>query len=250
MPANWYLPSSATATLTVGVARGEIVDFRVTPAAEQGEIIGPATEPVAVGVRNVGSLAGAISLAIIDKYNNSVIWTGSITLAIDEFDWVYPTLNYPMPARDLELRAQAYHGLVIDSFMDITVLLIVAVITNITLTLEPASLEPGATYRYKGSLMRIDTGAGLAGMAIIARREGVEVGSGTTGADGSYEIAATAPAATGSFNCMAVFPGVVPFAASSAQVSLGVGMIPTSLVLAVASAILGASIIVASARMK
>jgi len=248
MPANWFLPSSATATLTVGVARGEIVDFRVTPAAEQGEIIGPATEPVSIGVRNVGSLAGAISLAIIDTFDNSVIWTGSINLAVDEFDWVYPTLNYPMPARDLTLRAQAYHDLVIDSFMDMTVVLIVSVATNITLTLDPASLEPSATYSYKGILTRTDTGAGLVGMAIIARREGVDVGNGTTGADGSYDIAATAPAATGSFNCMAVFPGVVPFAASSAQVSLGVGIIPTTLVLAIASAIVGASVIVVSRK--
>ena len=246
MPADWYLPSQATATLTVGVARGEIVDFRVTPAAEQGEIIGPATEPVAIGVRNVGSLAGAISLAIIDKYDNSIVWTGSITLAIDEFNWVYPAINYPMPARDLELRAQAYHGLIIDSYIDVTVVLIVSVVTNITLTLEPASLEPGATYHYKGSLTRTDTGDGLAGMVIIARREGVEVGSGITGADGSYDIAATAPSATGNFNCMAVFPGVVPFAASSAQVSLGVGVISPQFMYALAAAIVGVSVVAVS----
>lgn len=246
MPANWYLPSQATATLTVGVARGEIVDFRVTPAAEEGEIVGPSAEPVSIGIRNVGSLAGTISLAIIDKYDNSIVWTGSITLAIDEFDWVYPTLNYPMPARDLELRAQAYHDLVIDSFIDVTVVLIEAVVTNITLTLTPAGVEPGATYHYTGKLKRTDTGAGIAGMAIIARREGVDVGSGTTGADGSYDIPATAPASTGSFNCMAIFPGVVPFAASSAQAGLGVGVIPTQLVWIIASALVGASIIAAS----
>ena len=248
MPANWYLPSQATATLTVGVARGEIVDFRVTPAAEQGEIIGPPAEPVSIGVRNVGSLAGAISLAIIDKFDNSIVWTGSITLAIDEFDWVYPTLNYPMPARDLELRTQAYHGLVIDSFMDVMVVLIVQVATNITLTLDPAALEPGSVYRYKGILTRTDTGDGLAGMTIIARREGVDIQSGTTGADGSYDIAAIAPVATGSFNCMAVFPGVVPFAASSAQVNLGVGIIPTQLVWAIAAALVGTTVIVASRK--
>jgi len=246
MPANWYLPSSATATLVVGLAKGEIVDFRVTPAAEEGDIIGPATEPVAIGVRNVGSLEGAISLAIIDKYDNSVIWTGSITLAIDEFDWVYPTLNYPMPARDLELRSQAYHDLVIDSYLDKTVVLIVEVVTSTTLTLEPSSVEPGATYRYKGSLTRTDTGGGLAGMAIIARREGVEVGSGTTGADGSYDIAATAPTATGSFNCMAVFPGVVPFGASSADAELGVSILPFQVIWAIAAASVGIGLVAAS----
>jgi len=246
MPVNWYLPSSATTTLTVGLAKGEIVDFRVTPAAEKGEIIGPATEPVSIGVRNVGSLAGAISLAVIDKYDNSIVWTGSITLAVDEFGWVYPAINYPMPARDLTLRAQAYHALIIDSYIDKTIVLIVEVVTNTTLTLEPSSVEPSTTYRYKGRLTRTDTGAGLAGMAIIARREGVEVGSGTTGTDGSYNISATAPTATGSFNCMAVFPGVVPFAASSAQAGLGVGVIPTQLVWAIAAAITGVSVVVAS----
>ena len=246
MSANWYLPSSATATLTVGLARGEIVDFRVTPAAEEGDIIGPATEPVAIGIRNVGSLAGAISLAVIDKFDNSVIWTGSINLAIDEFGWVYPAINYPMPARDLDLRAQAYHELVIDSYIDVTVVLIVQVVTDTTLTLEPASVEPGATYRYKGSLTRTDTGAGVAGMDIIARREGVEVGIGTTGADGSYDIGATAPTATGSFNCMAVFPGVVPFAASSAYAELGVSIIPAQLIWSLAAASLGIGLLAAS----
>jgi len=246
MSANWYLPSSATATLTVGVARGEIVDFRVTPAAEEGDIIGPAAEPVSIGVRNVGSLAGAISLAIIDKYYNSVIWTGSITLSVDEFDWVYPTLNYPMPARDLELRAQAYHDLVIDSYIDKTIVLVVEVVTSTTLTLEPSSVDPGAPYRYKGILTRTDTGDGLAGMEIIARREGDEVGSGTTGADGSYDIAATAPTTTGSFNCMAVFPGVVPFAASSADAELGVSILPVQVIWAIAAASVGIGIVVVS----
>jgi len=246
MPANWYIPSSATATLVVGLAKGEIVDFRVTPAAEEGEIIGPATEPVAIGVRNVGSLAGAISLAVIDRYDNSIVWTGSITLAVDEFGWVYPAINYPMPARDLTLRAQAYHDLVIDSYIDMTVTLIVRVDTDITLMLAPAAVEPGASYHYRGGLTRIDTGAGLAGMAIIARRDGVEVGSGTTGADGSYDIVATAPTAQGSYNCQAVFPGVVPFAASSVDVELGVGIVTPQLVWAIAAAIAGVSVITVS----
>jgi len=246
MPANWYLPSYATATLVVGLAKGDVVDFRVTPAAEEGDIIGTAAEPVSIGVRNVGSLAGAISLAVIDKYDSSVIWTGSITLAVDEFDWVYPALNYPMPARDLTLRAQAYHNLVIDSYIDKTIVLVVEVVTNTTLTLEPSSVEPGAIYRYKGKLTRTDTGDGLAGMAIIARREGVEVGSGTTEADGSYDIAATAPTATGSFNCMAAFLGVAPFGASSADAELGVSILPVQVVWALAAASVGIGIVAAS----
>ncbi len=246
MSANWYLPSSATATLVVGLAKGEIVDFRVTPAAEEGDIIGPATEPVSIGVRNVGSIKGDINLAIIDKYDNSVIWTGSIKLDIDGFGWVYPTLAYPMPARNLVLRAQAYHDLVIDSYIDKTIVLIVEVVTNTTLTLDPSSVDPGATYHYKGRLTRTDTGDGLAEMSIIARREGVEVGSGTTGADGSYDIAATAPTATGSFNCMAVFPGVVPFGASSADAELGVSILPVQVIWAIAAASVGIGIVVAS----
>jgi len=226
MPAEWYLPSSATATITVGVARGEIADFRVPPAAEEGDIIGSTAEPLAIGVRNVGTLAGRISLRIRDLDTAATIWTGSIDLAIDEFGWVYPAPSYPMPARDLRLRAEAYHDAVVDSYMDRTITLVVRVETKITLSLEPAAIEPGGTYHYVGRLTRVDTGAGLAGMEIIARRQeaGVwrEVGRGTTDAGGYYDIAATAPAEAGSYPCEAAFPGVVPFAAAAARVGLAV----------------------------
>jgi len=245
MPANWYIPSSATATLVVGLAKGEIADFRVTPAAEEGDIVGPTTDPVAIGVRNVGSLAGAIDLSIRDL-DGATIWTGSITLAIDEFGWVYPALNYPMPAHDLTLRAEAFHDTIIDSYMDKIVTLIVRVDTDITLTLEPAAIEPGASYHYKGRLTRIDTGAGLSGMEVIARREGAEVGRGTTGTDGNYDIVATAPTVQGSYVCQAAFPGVVPFVASSVDVELGVSMLPLQVVWALAAASVGIGILVAS----
>ncbi|GAH63248.1 unnamed protein product, partial [marine sediment metagenome] len=139
--ANWYLPSYATATLTVGVARGEIRHFGVPIAAEAGEIIGSATEPLAIGVKNVGSLAGVISFRIRDL-DGATIWTGSITLAIDEYDYVYPKPSYTMPSRDLTLRAEAYHDSIVDSYMDKTVTLIVRVDTKTTLTLEPTSIEP------------------------------------------------------------------------------------------------------------
>ena len=245
MPANWYIPSSATATLVVGLAKGEIGDFRVTPAAEEGEIVGPTTEPVAIGVRNVGSLAGAISLRIRDL-DGETIWTGSITLDIDEFGWVYPALNYPMPARDLTLRAEAYHDTIVDSSFDRTVVLIVRVDTDITLTLEPAAVEPGAAYHYMGRLTRIDTGAGLPGMEVIARREGVEVARGTTGTDGNYDIVATAPITQGSFICQAAFPGVVPFAASSVEAALGVSILPVQVIWGLAAASVGIGLVVAS----
>lgn len=243
MSADWYLPSSATAVLTVGLAKGEVVDLRVTPAAEAGEIVGPTADPVAIGVRNVGSLSGAIMLRIRDL-DGATVWTGSITLAIDEFGWVYPALNYPMPAHDLRLRAEAYHDTVVDSYVDEIVTLIVKVDTEITLTLEPTTVEPGAAYHYKGRLTRIDTGAGISGKEIIARREGAEVGRGTTGTDGNYDISATAPTTTGSFNCVAAFPGVVPFAASSAQAMLGVGVIKP--ILALVSAALGLALLILS----
>ena len=245
MSADWYLPSSATATLTVGLAKGEVVDLRVTPAAEAGEIVGPTADPVAIGVRNVGSLAGAIRLRIRDL-DGATIWTGSITLAIDEFGWVYPALNYPMPAHDLRLRAEAYHDTVIDSYVDKIVTLIVKVDTAITLTLEPTTVEPGGTYHYKGMLTRIDTGAGMSGMAVIARREGVDVGTGTTGADGTYDIAVTAPTIQGEYTCRAAFPGVVPFAASSMQAMLGVGILTP--ILALISAALGIALLILSQR--
>jgi len=245
MPANWYIPSSATATLVVGLAKGEIGDFRVTPAAEEGEIVGSTTDPVAIGVRNVGSIAGQISLRIRDLDGGS-IWTGSITLAIDEFAWIYPAINYPMPARDLTLRAEAYHGTIVDSYFDRTVTLIVRVDTDINLTLAPAAIEPGASYHYTGMLTRIDTGAGLPGMEVIARREGAEVGRGTTGTDGNYDVIATAPTTPGSFNCQAVFIGVVPFAASSADAELGIGIFPFQVVWPLVAASVGIGLIVAS----
>ncbi|GAH63079.1 unnamed protein product, partial [marine sediment metagenome] len=228
MPADWYLPSYATATLTVGMAKGDIRHFGVPVAAEAGDIIGSVTEPLAIGVKNVGSLAGAISLRIRDL-DGATIWTGSITLAIDEYDFVYPKPSYTMPARNLRLRTEAYHDAVVDSFMDKTVTLIVRVDTKTTLTLDPPSIEPRGTYHYKGKLTRIDTGAGLGGMTINARRYEAgawkEVGSDTTDTGGNYDITVTAPVTTGDYNCMAAFPGVVPFAASSAQASLGVGVL-------------------------
>lgn len=245
MPANWYIPSSATATLTVGVAKGEIVDFKVTPAAEEGEIIGPTVDPVAIGVNNVGSLAGTISLRIRDV-DGATIWTGSITLAIAEFGWVYPALNYPMPASDLTLRAEAFHDAVVDSFMDKTVTLIIVVDTAITLTLDPTAVEPGAAYHYKGRLIRMDTGDGISGMTVIARREGVEVSSGITGIEGDYDIVATAPITQGSFNCQAAFLGVVPFAASSANAELGISILPVQVIWSLAAASVGIGLLVAS----
>ena len=242
MPANWYLPSSATATLTVGVARAEIVEFRVPPGAEVGDLIGPTIDPVAISVRNVGTLAGNILLRVRDL-DGATIWTGSITLAVGGFGWIYPALNYPMPNRDLTLRAEAYHDTIVDSYQDKTIVLILEIATSITLTLEPTGIEPGGAYHYKGKLTRIDTSAGIVGMEIIARREGVEVARGTTGADGNYDIVATAPTTQGSFTCQAAFPGVVPFAASSAQTSLGVGVAVLEPVWALASVALGAALL-------
>jgi len=250
MPANWYIPSDATATLVVGLAKGGAISLRVTPAAEAGEIIGSSTDPVAIGVRNVGSIAGTINLRIIDRDEPSgeTIWVGSISLAIDEFGWVYPVLNYPMPARDLRLRAEAYHDSIVDDYTDETVMLIVRVDTATTLTLEPATVGPGGVYHYKGKLTRTDTGVGLPGMEIIARREGEadDVGSGTTDTAGNYDIVATAPTTTGSFYCQAVFPGVVPFSASSADAELGVGILPVQVIWALAAASVGIGLVVAS----
>jgi len=247
MPANWYIPSSATATLVVGLAKGGAISLRVTPAAEAGEIVGPTTDPVAIGVRNVGSIAGTINLRIIDRDQppGETIWVGSISLAIDEFGWVYPAINYPMPARDLRLRAEAYHGSIVDDYTDETIVLIVRVDTDITLTLAPTEIEPGASYHYTGKLKRIDTGAGLSGMEVIARREGAEVGRGTTGTDGNYDVIATAPTTPGSFSCQAVFQGVVPFAASSADAELGVGIFPVQFVWALVAASVGIGLVVA-----
>ena len=231
----------------MGIARGEIGDFRVPPAAEAGEVIGSATEPLAIGVRNIGSIAGSIGLRIRDL-DGATIWTGSITLAVDEFGWVYPSPAYTMPNHDLRLRAEAYHDTIVDSSFDRTIVIVVEVTTKTTLTLEPSSIEPGDTYHYKGKLTRIDTGAGLAAMSIIARRYEAgawkQIGSGTTGADGKYDITVTAPSTTGEYNCMAAFPGVVPFAASSAQASLGVGVLNP--IWALASALLGIGIVVVS----
>ena len=209
------------ATLTVGVAKGDIVDFRVPPAAEVGEIIGPTVEPLAIGVRNVGSIAGSIKLRIRDL-DGGTLWIGSKTLAVNEYGWIYPAINYPMPNRDFKLRAESYRNGVVDSYQDQTITLIVRVDTDTTLTLAPPSIEPGGIYHYTGRLTRADTGAGLGGMEIIARREGVEMARSTTDSAGNYDISATAPTTIGTFNCQAVFPGVVPFASSSAQASLGV----------------------------
>jgi len=243
MTADWYLPSINTAQLTVGVARAEIVDFRVPPAAEVGEIIGSTTEPLAIGVRNIGSLAGSIPLRIRDL-DGSTLWIGSITLAVNEYGWIYPAINYPMPNRDFRLRAEAYHNGVIDSYQDKTITLIVQINTGITVTLVPASVEPGGVYRYTGKLKRVDTGAGLGGMTVIARREGVEVGRGTTDSVGNYDITATAPTTIGVFNCQAAFPGVIPFAASTAQANLGIGIPAIDPVLVVAGAfVLGVALI-------
>ncbi|GAI44692.1 unnamed protein product [marine sediment metagenome] len=247
MPADWYVPSYATATLTVGLAKGDITHFGVPVAAEAGDIIGSATDPLSIGVKNVGTLAGAISLRIRDL-DGATIWTGSITLAIDEVDYVSAIPSYTMPSRDLRLRTEAYHDAVVDSYMDKTVTLIVRVDTDTTLTLEPTAVEPGATYHYKGKLTRRDTDAGLGGMDIIAKRyeagAWVDVGSGTTDTAGNYDISVTAPLDVGDVLCEAAFPGVVPFAASSAQASLGVGVLKP--IWALASAALGTALIVLS----
>ena len=55
MPANWYIPSSATATLVVGLAKGEVFRFSVPPAAEEGDIIGSTVNPLGIGVRTAAS---------------------------------------------------------------------------------------------------------------------------------------------------------------------------------------------------
>ena len=71
---------------------------------------------------------------------------------------------------------------------------------------------------------------------------------GTTNATGNYDIAVTAPTTIGAFNCEAAFPGVVPFAASSAQASLGVSMAVLEPIWAVASAALGVALIIVGYR--
>jgi hypothetical protein len=247
MPANWYIPSFATAVITVGLAKGEVVDLKAPPAAEAGDIIGSASEPLAIGVRNVGSVAGSIKLRIRDL-DGATIWTGSISLAVDEFGWVYPSPAYTMPNHDLRLRAEAYHDTIVDSYVDETIVIVVEVKTKITLTLEPSTVEPGDTYHYKGRLTRVDTGAGLANMSIITRRYEaevwVDVGSGTTNTDGYYDITVAAPGTKGYFNCMAAFPGITPFTTSSAKADLGVGMLEPIYILAPAA--VGATLVIMS----
>ncbi|GAH73380.1 unnamed protein product, partial [marine sediment metagenome] len=61
---------------------------------------------------------------------------------------------------------------------------------------------------------------------------------------GSYDISVTAPLDVVEVLCEAAFPGVVPFAASFAQASLGIGVIKP--IWALASAALGTAIVIVS----
>ena len=126
-----------------------------------------------------------------------------------------------------------------------TLTVVEAIETETTLTLDPPSVEPGGIYNYKGKLTRIDTGAGIEGMDIIALRyedgSWVDVGNGITDASGDYNISVVAPYTVGDYNCMAAFLGVDPFAASSAQGRLSMGVLKP--IWAVASAVLGIALI-------
>lgn len=224
---DWILPSYASQTLIVGVAKGQIGDFRVPPAAEQGELIGTIDLPLAIGVRNVGESAGSIQVNIYDGY--TYVWAGFIDLAVGAFGWLYPEINYPMPNRDLVLTAMARTGTVVDSSMTKTIKLVVKVSTSITLTLDPSSVGVGKPYHYKGRLTQTGTSTGLSGLTVVARRLEADVwkdvSTGVTDAGGYYDLTANAPTAAGSFNCMAAFLGIVPsagewFLPSSAQTSL------------------------------
>ncbi|MBA7707670.1 hypothetical protein ES703_116546 [subsurface metagenome] len=70
------------------------------------------------------------------------------------------------------------------------------------------------------------------------------VGSTITDANGDYDLSVVAPSTIGDYNCMAVFTGVVPFAASSAQASLEVGVLEP--IFAVAAATLGVALVMLS----
>lgn len=125
--------------------------------------------------------------------------------------------------------------------------------TAITLTLQPAAVDPGATYRYTGRLTRTDTGAGLPDMTVIAKiydkavDQWVEVGRGTTGSTGAYDVSATAPIVKGTFNCRIEFPGTDAFATAYKATNLGVGLIPVILQIAGPTAA-GIALILLSAR--
>lgn len=153
--------------------KGDIRHFGVPVTAEAGDIIGPATAALSIGVKNVGASEGAISLRIRDR-DGATIWTGSITLAADEYDFVYPKPAYPMPARNLRLRAEAYHDSIVDDYMDKTITLTAAKgsITNYD---APSSAKPGDTVTVSATAKNIGTGSGSFQLRVLDRDTDVDV---------------------------------------------------------------------------
>jgi len=141
-----------------------------------------------------------------------------------------------MPNRKAKFRANALHEIPQpwpwpsqwdwDGWQEKEVVAYKVVETEITLTLDPSTVDPGANYRYTGRLKRTDTGAGLSGKAVNCYRAGKIVGKATTVADGNYELILPAPTVIGSYTCQAIFPGEYPWGYSSSIGTLSLGPLP------------------------
>jgi len=151
---------------------GEIFDFRLPPAAAEGDDVSPG-----VGIRNNGEQTGTFQLAIVDIETQVIEFTGATTLAGGATGWIYPG-TMPMPSKNWKLQAQIRHNTSWDDYQQKTIPLMEAV-GEITTYTAPSSTLPGATVTVSATVKNLGTGSGSFRLRLIDRDETVDVDAST-----------------------------------------------------------------------
>jgi len=147
---------------------GEIFDFRLPPAAAEGDDVSPG-----VGIRNLGEQTGTFQLAIKDIETQATVFTGSKTLAGGATGWIYPGTK-PMPGKNWKLQAQIRHNTAWDDYWQKTIPLMVAK-GEITSYTAPSSTLPGSTVNVSATAKNTGTGSGSFRLRLIDRDKAVDV---------------------------------------------------------------------------
>jgi len=191
--------------LAVGLGMGKIVAFNIIPPAIPvgGDVYASCL------LRNDGDSAAQFRLVYLRYDEDGVGFTplgrsDYVTLAVGEQVWFYGFSTDgsrhvidQMPGWDnVNYRVMVWRttpdGEMWDDQVDDYVELLIQVATSLTITLNPAQISPGDTYRQTGRLTRDDTNQGIAGATVHFERIGdvpgvpKEIGSAVTDENGNY----------------------------------------------------------------
>ncbi len=214
-------PQSLVVSLAVPAPRIVGISWPGSPKA-QGAIC-----TTGITYRNDGG-DGDIFLRVIDSAGNVLT---SIIQSVAAGEQGTVTISFNMPNRDIIIHAQVGVGTNPTSAAGprtITVLLAIA--TSLTLSLNPATVDPGEPVNYSGKLTRADAQPpGIRTITVIDDVSGTLKATVSTDSAGNYSGSFTAPNTAGTYYYSSEFAGATLATyslapSSSSPRSIAVGM--------------------------